>query len=100
MRRERLAHRHEQVPLAARGLAHTRKRRFDSLRVPLRAHPPRPLDLAPLGLRVEAVQLDLLRVGLAEAVHADDDLLARLDLSLVLVGGLLDLVLREALLDG
>ena len=34
------------------------------------------LELAPLDLGVEAVELDLLRLVLLEAVHADDDPLA------------------------
>ena len=66
-----------------------------SLCVPLRAHARRPLELAPLRLRVEPVQLDRLLVCFVEPVHADDHALACLDLLLVAEGGLLDLVLDE-----
>ena len=69
------------------------------VRVPLGAHLRRPLELAPLGLGVEVVQLDRLRLLLAEPVHPDDHLLARLDLGRVLVRRVLDLPLDEALLD-
>ena len=45
-----------------------------------RAHPRGPLELPPLGFRVEAVQLDFLGIGLGVLVDADDHLLARFDL--------------------
>src|SRR5262245_55841574 len=60
----------------------------------------RPLELAPLDLRIEVVKLDLLALGLLEAVDADDDPLAALDLLRVAVRGLLDLALDEPGLDG
>ena len=69
------------------------------LRVPLGAHAGRPLELAPLRLRVEAVQLDVLLLVLGEAVDADDHALARLDLLVPAERGVLDLALDEALLD-
>src|SRR5581483_6732619 len=58
-----------------------------------------PLELSLLRGGIEPVQLDALRLGLGEAVDADDRALAALDLLLPLEGGLLDLVLHEALLD-
>ena len=70
-----------------------------SFGVPLRADARRPLELAALDRWVEAVQLDLLLLGLGEAVDADDHALARLDLLVPAEGGVLDLALDEALLD-
>ena len=69
------------------------------VRVPLGPHPRRALELPPLRVRVEPVQLDRLRLLLAVAVDADDHALARLDLGRVLERRLLDLPLDEALLD-
>ena len=46
------------------------------------------------------MELHLLLVVLGEAIDADHHPLARLDLPLEAVGGLLDLPLHEALLDG
>ena len=51
------------------------------------------LQLAPLGLRVEPVQLDRLRLGLFVAVDPDDHALAGLDLLRVAERGLVDLAL-------
>ena len=70
-----------------------------SLGVPLGPHPRRALPLAPLTLRVDAVQDDaLLRLG-GERVHSDDDAGARFDAGLEPEGGLLDLTLDEPGLD-
>ena len=85
------------VPCAAR--ADGRERALGVLRVPLRPHPRRSLELTPLRVGIEAVQLDVLLLGLGEAVDADDHALARLDLLVPAEGGVLDLALDEALLD-
>src|SRR5204862_7486975 len=69
------------------------------LGVPLRPNARRTLELPPLGLGVEPVQLDRLRLGLDEGVHADDHALAGLDLRLVAVRRILALPLDETLLD-
>ena len=83
---ERLTHRREEVGRPACGLAHARERLLRLSQVTLCSDLLGPVDLTAFGRRIQAVQLDLFRVGLDEAVDADDDLLARLDLPLVLVG--------------
>jgi len=70
------------------------------LGVPLRPHARRPLELAPLGGRIDAQQLDALAALLLEGIHPDDDALACLDLLLELERCPLDLLLHEAALDG
>ena len=67
--------------------------------VALGAHPPCARELAALDLRIDALELDLAGLVLGERVHPDDHPLAGLDLARVPEGGLLDLVLHEALLD-
>ena len=98
LRAERLAHRREEVLGAARD-AHLGERARVRIGVALGPHARGPLELPPLGLRVEPVELDRLGVLLDVAVHADEHALAALDLLLVAKGGLLDLGLDEALLD-
>src|SRR5207248_5525041 len=92
-RPERLSHRDEEVPLACRDLSDLGQRGGRLVRVPLCPHPRRPLDLTPLGLGIELVQLDRLRLRLDEGVHSDDHALAGLDLRRVPIGGFLDLAL-------
>src|SRR5207249_5514960 len=65
-----------------------------------RSHAGRPLELPPLGLGIDPVQLDRLRLLLLVPVDSDDHPLARLDLLRVAEGSVLDLALDEALLDG
>ena len=96
---QRLPHRREQVLVGAGHTPHLGQRRLRGRGVPLGPDACRPLELAPLDLGVEAVELDLLLLVLHELVHADDDPLALLDLLRVAVGRLLDLRLDEALLD-
>ena len=96
---ERLAHRREQVLGAGGDAADLRERGLRLLGVSLRPHARRALELAPLGVRVDPEQLDLLLVVLHEAVDADDRPLARLDLLVPPERSLLDLVLDEPLLD-
>ena len=96
---ERLAHRWQQVLGAGGDTADLRERGVGLLGVPLGPHARRPLQLAPLGVRVDPEQLDLLRVVLDEAVDADDHPLARLDLLVPAERRFLDLALDEALLD-
>src|SRR5438876_4030084 len=98
-RAQRLAHRRQEVLGAVRGLADTRERELSLVRVPLSAYLRRPLELPPLGVGIEPVQLDRLALLFPKTVDADDDALARLDLLLVPECGLLDLVLDEAPLD-
>ena len=68
------------------------------LQVAVGADACRALELTPLGLGVQPVKLDRLFVGLGETVYPHDHPFTRLDLPLILVGGLRDLVLDEALL--
>ena len=68
--------------------------------VALGAHAGGALALPLFGGGVDVVELDALLALLGEVVDADDDALAALDLCLVAVGGVLDLGLHEALLDG
>src|SRR5581483_136409 len=98
-RSQRLAHRREEVLVGPGHPADLRQRRFGVARVPLRAHARRPLELAPLDRRIEAVELDLLGPLLLVAVDADDHALARLDLRAVAVRRVLDLALGEPGLD-
>ena len=84
------------MPDTRRTSASARSRRRG---VPLGPDARRPLELAPLDLGVEAMELDLLAVVLHELVHPDDHALALLHLLRVPVGRLLDLRLDEALLD-
>ena len=97
--RDRLDERREEVVGAPRGLLDPPERRLPGGRVALRPDAPDGLDLAPFPLRVD--RLEGRRRGrlVAEAVHADDDPLAGLDLALGAVRGLLDLALLEAGLD-
>src|SRR5437868_12994634 len=96
---QRLAHRRQEIRLAARGVANGVERPRGLGRVPLCPDAGRPLELAPLRLRIEPVQLDGFRLVLLEAVDADDHAFAALDRSLPLEGRLFDLRLDEAPLD-
>ena len=71
--------------------AHLGERLRRLVGVPLGAHLRRPLELPPLRLGVEPVQLDRLRLLLLVTVDPDDHLLAGLDLGGVLVRRVLDL---------
>ena len=85
------------VPRAASRTAASARRGV--VGVALGAQRRRSLELAPLGLRVDRLQLDrLLPLGHV-LVDADDHPLARLDVLLPLERGVLDLPLHEALLD-
>ena len=86
--------------LAARDAPHLLERRRGRRSVPLRPHPRRALELAALRLRVDALELDRIRLRLGEAVHADDYTPPLLDLRVVPVRGFLDLALDESLLHG
>ena len=98
--RQRVAHRVQEVRVTLRGLPDSGEYPLDRDRVPLGPHPCRPLDLSSLGLRVEPVELDPLRLLLlGEAIDSDDDALLRLDLPLIGERGLLDLALDEPGLD-
>src|SRR4051794_7059959 len=94
-----LTHRGQQVRLAAGSLADQLQRRRGLFWVPLGPDARSPLELSSLCFRVEAVQLDLLGIGLGVLVDAHDHLLARLHLLREREGGLLDLPLDEPLLD-
>ena len=97
--RERFPHRRKEVLGPSSGLAHPRERAFHHRSIPLGAHARGPLDLPLLGLRIQAMELDLLAgLLLDEAVDADENLVAAFEQTLVLVGRILDLVLRETLL--
>jgi hypothetical protein len=63
------------------------------------AHGVDAVDLLALERRVDAEDLDLVLVLVAERVDADDDALAAVDLRLQLVGRVGDLALREEVLD-
>ena len=76
MRRERLPHRRKEVAGFPRRVAAPRASAFRGPRVAGRNVYGRALDLAPLGLRIEPMQLDLLALLLHEAIDADEDLLA------------------------
>src|SRR5262245_43558912 len=89
---ERLAHRREQVRLAARRLPDVLESRRSVVGAALSPHARRPLELPALRLGVEAVQLDALGLRLGVAVDADDDPIAGLDLLRVREGGLIDLL--------
>ena len=65
--------------------------------IALGPHARRPLALAALALGIDLEELDAPVLVLGEAVHADDDALARLDLGLVAERRSLDLALDEAL---
>src|SRR5882724_12758138 len=68
IRAQRLPHRRQEIGLVPRGVSH-RLERLSSLGcVPLCPDAGRPLELAPLGLGVEPVQLDALAVVLLEPV--------------------------------
>src|SRR6266566_5573842 len=99
VRAQRLARRRQKIRLAPRGLPHRLERLSRLGRVPLGPDAGRPLELAPLRLGVEPVQLDALAVVFLEPVHADDRALPALDLLLPFEGRLLDLGLDEAALD-
>src|SRR3954454_3163898 len=96
---ERLPHRHEHVLGAARRLGDARERRAGGLAIARRAHFRRARELAPLGLRVDHLQLDWLLGLRTVLVDADDHARAGLDLLLPLERRVLDLRLDEALLD-
>src|SRR5437868_11904227 len=98
-RAQRHSHRYEQVRVTAGNTTDLRQRPLGVLRVPLRPDPCRALELSPLRLGVEPVQLHGLRLRLRETVDADDHSVALLHLLLVAKRGLLDLVLDEAALD-
>src|SRR5204862_1336124 len=88
------------VLVAPRGGAHDLERRRGRARVALGADARGALELAPLHLRVDPVQLDpLLALLLGEAIDTDDHALARLHLARVTERGLLDLRLDEPRLD-
>src|SRR4030095_10055198 len=95
-RGERLPHGDEKVAGSLCGLGHRGEGGRGPVGIALVAHADRSLDLPPLRLRVEAVELDLLLVGLLVAVDADHDTLAGLEQALVLERGVLDLALHEA----
>src|SRR5439155_27094283 len=97
---QRLAQQREQILGPARSLSHPLDRRLRGLRVALSAYARRSLQVAALGLRIEPVQLDRLRLVLLVLVHPDDHALACLDLLRVRERRLLDLALDEPLLDG
>ena len=89
----------EHVLGPARGFSHAGERSGGLLRVATGAHTRGALELAPLCVGVDRLQLDReLRLGCV-FVHADDHALTRLDLLLPLERGVLDLALDEALLD-
>src|SRR5947208_3531441 len=88
-----LAHRREQVRLAARDPPHLGERCHRRLGVPLGADPGGALELAALDRRVEPVDVDPLRLVLLEPVDADDYSFAVLDLPGIAVRALLDLAL-------
>src|SRR5919198_3859581 len=94
-----LPHRHEQVFVAPRHPPHLLERGRGGRPVTFCPHARRPLQLPPLRLRVDPLELDRLRLRLDEPVHADDYPPARLDLRVVPVRRLLDLALHEPLLD-
>src|SRR5438445_460741 len=96
---ERFAHRDEEVLLAAGDVSHVGERLLDVREIPFGPHARRALELAPLRLGIEAMELDRLALRLLEPVDADDHALAGLDLPLILERRLLDLVLDEPLLD-
>src|ERR671925_11157 len=96
---ECLPHRHEQVLRATRDPPDLLQRRRGRLRVPVRPDARRPIELAPLRLGIEPVELDRLRLVLLVPVDADDDALARLHVSLVLERRVLDLPLKDPLLN-
>ncbi len=93
-------HGHQQVLGAPGRRLHVGQGGVDRRLVALAPAPSRPLDLGALQGRVD--REDLARLGLVvdEAVHPDHDLLPVVDGLGVGVGGLLDLVLHEAGLDG
>src|SRR5262249_31535902 len=94
---ERLAHRRQQVRIAACSLAHALEEGGGFFRVSLFADARRAFKLAPFGFRVDPMQLDLFAVVLDVLVDADDHLPPRLYLLRVGKGGLLDLALHKPL---
>ena len=96
---QRLPHRKQQVLVRARDPPDLFQRPRSGLGVPLGSDALRPLQLPPLRLRIEPVELDRLLLVLLVAVDTDDDALALLDLALVAERRVLDLALDEALLD-
>ena len=97
--RESVAHRRQQVGLAAGGLANPSEGGIGVAVVSLRTGALRALDPAPFRLGIEAMKLHVLLLALFESVHAHDDPLPGFDLALERERRLLDLVLRETLLD-
>ena len=75
------------------------ERRLGGGGIALGAHSLYPLELAPLRLWIEPVELDLLAFRLRVAVDAHDDALARLDVRVPAKCRLLDLALDVPLLD-
>src|SRR5262249_30771277 len=102
-RAARLHRRHErrhQVLARAGGVAHPGERLAGGGRVALPLHPPHPVGLPRLDLERHTQQLRRALLGHLVAVHAHHGLLAPIDLALVHPGGLRDLLLRIADLDG
>src|SRR5829696_10232448 len=98
-RAQRLAHRGEEILGAGRDPAHLAQSRGGRLGVALGAHARRPLELALLRRGVEPMQLDRFVTVLREAVDADDDARALLDLLRIAERRVLDLALNQALLN-
>ena len=98
---KRFTHRNEQVTGALGNSPHFRERACCGFGIAFGADARRPLELPPLDLGIDALQLDLAALSVVlVAVDADDDALALLDVSRETERCLLDLVLDEALLDG
>src|SRR5436190_21633251 len=76
---KRITHQRKKIGVALGPGPHLRERLLGLIGVPLDPHLRRSLELAALRLRIEAVQLDRLRLLLLVAVDADDHLLAGLD---------------------
>ena len=96
---ESLAHRREEVLVRPGGPSHLGKSPIGRRLIALGANACRSLALASLDRGVDLEELDPVRDVLREAVHPDDDSLARLDLTLVAERGCLDLRLHPTLFD-
>src|SRR5262245_42845133 len=99
-RLDRSDERRHQVLARARRVAHPSQRLARSGGVALALHAPHPIRLPRLHLERHAPQLGGSLLGDLVAVHAHHRLLAAVDLPLVDPGGLRDLLLRVADLDG
>src|SRR5215468_9287536 len=91
--------RHEVLARAHR-LAHPAERLAGGGGVALALHPSHPVGLVRLDLERHAQELGWMLLGHLVPVHPHHGLLATIDLSLVHPGGLRDLLLRIADLDG